>query len=211
MEDSNHQKARGDSIPISGDFIHDNNLDVVEARKTITLPVLEYGYRTTPCGWDELVDILLHQKILAKLSRSKEQQYTYELYKQNLLSQWDSMTDYVLYTKFPHVFTKVVGNRMGDSSEQRRWKVDPPIESICTTHMALVKNDFPYYMEDDIEHWILWKLGGDTINDLDVQNAKQDLCVNHNLRENDIIHWVNPVHLKSIPNIEHAHFLGRIK
>ena len=187
-----------------------HNVHDIEARNSIRLPVLAHGYRTVPCGWDELVDIVLHQKDLAKLSRSEEQQYNYELYKQNILLQWDTMTDYVLYTKFPNVFTKVDGTLI-DSPPQRRWKVHPPIESISTKQMALVKNDFPYYMDDNIEHWILWKLGGEAINDVDIENAKQDLCTYHNLRENDFIHWVNPVHLKSIPNIEHAHILGRVK
>ena len=218
VEETIHQEARNELVPSSNnDEVHPNNLDdVVEARKEITLPVLEYGYRTVPCSWDELVDILLHQKILAKLSRSEEQQYIYELYKQKVLLQWETMTDYVLYTKFPNVFTKVESTSVAvDSSQsqlqQRRWKIDPPVESISTTRLALVKNDFPYYMENDIEHWILWKLGGDSINDLDFDNAKRDLCMNHNMLEDCIIHWVNPIHLKSLPNIEHAHFLGRVK
>jgi hypothetical protein len=53
-------------------------------------------------------------------------------------------------------------------------------------------------------------LGGAAINDDDIENAKQDLCRNHNMHKEDIIHWVNPIHLKSIPNIEHAHILGRV-
>jgi hypothetical protein len=211
IEKRNHQEARDEIVPSNDDVVLLNIPDDVEARKTITLPVLEYGYRTTRCSWDEFVDIILHQKILAKISRSEEQQYIYELHKQKVLLQWDTMTDYVLYTKFPNVFTKVESTVVVDSSQPRRWKIDPPVESISTTHLALVKNDFPYYMEDNIEHWILWKLGGDSINDLDFQNAKRDLCMNHNMQENDIIHWVNPIHLKSIPNIEHAHFLGRVK
>ena len=211
MGERSHQTARGDdSVPSNNDEISYSIVDDIEARKAIKLPELEYGYRTVPCSWDELVDILFHQKILAKLSRSVEQQYIYELHKQKVLLQWDSMKDYVLYTKFPNVFTRVEGNIV-DSSQPRRWKIDPPVESISTTHLALVKNDFPYYMEDNIEHWIIWKLGGDSINDLDFQNAKRELCMNHNMHEDDIIHWVNPIHLKSIPNIEHAHFLGRVK
>lgn len=203
------EESTGDNIRHSNDETSNQNSDD-ETRKAIRLPVLKYGYRTVPCSWGELVDIVLNQKDIAKLSRSEEQQYSYELYKQKLLVEWNTMADYVLFTKFPNVFTKVKDSS-NDSSQPRRWKVDPPVESITTTHMALVKNDFPYYMEDDIEHWVLWKLGGDSISDLDFENAKEDLCRNHNMHGKDIIHWVNPIDLKSIPNIEHAHFLGRIK
>ena len=152
------------NIPYSDNEMNDNVHDA-EARKRVKLPVLAYGYRTIPCGWDELLDIVVHNNDLAKLSRSEEQQYNYELYKQNLLLQWDTMTDYVLYTKFPNVFTKMKSTEV-DASEPpaRRWKVHPPIESISTTHVALVKNDFPYFLEENIEHWILWKLGGEAIS-----------------------------------------------
>ena len=210
VQERNHPTDRFVNVPYNDEGINDNVHDA-EVRETIKLPVLAYGYRTVPCVWEELVDIVLHQNDLAKLSRSQEQQYKYELYKQNLLLEWDTMTDYVLYTKFPNVFTKVECSIVVDSSQQRRWKVHPPIESISATRVALVKNDFPYFMDDNIEHWILWKLGGEAIGDHDIENAKRELCMNHNIHKTDIIHWINPIHLKSIPNIEHAHILGRVK
>jgi Protein of unknown function (DUF3605) len=179
----------------------------------ITLPLLEFGYPTVPCPWDELVNIIVHgkQRELAKLSRSKEQQYNYEVYKQNTLLEWYTMTDYVLYTKFPTLFQKVECSILdSSSSSSQRWKVYPSLETINATYTALVKNDFPYYMEAGIEHWILWKLGGEPINDDDITQAKEELSFNHNIQKDYIIHWCNPKQLKSIPNIEHEHFLARV-
>lgn len=70
---------------------------------------------------------------------------------------------------------------------------------------ALVMNDFPYYIEDGIEHWCLWKLGDDDVNEIDIKWAKEELN-----RRSDVVemmHWINPVHLKSLPGIDHAHIL----
>jgi Protein of unknown function (DUF3605) len=190
----------------------------------IQLPQLKYGYRTVPCTWEELIDIIVRQKDLAKLSRSQQQQYNYEVYKQTILQQWDTMTDYVLCTKFPHVFTKTLCIQQ-DTSRQKRWKADPSLQSITTTHIQLIKNDFPYYLENDIEHWILWKVGGGggggcgdgtgtnccTITDNDIDKAKIELYLHHNIQKDYIIHWINPIELKSIPLIDHVHILGKVQ
>ena len=70
-----------------------------------------------------------------------------------------------------------------------------------------MKNDFPYYMEDGIEHWILWKLG-DSCDDRDIDEAKKELRKKNKFME--FLHWVNPPHLKSLPAVDHIHILGRL-
>jgi Protein of unknown function (DUF3605) len=177
----------------------------------ISLPHLKYGYCTKPLKWDELVDIICEHKDLAKLSRSEQQQYDYELFKRNTLLHWKTMTDFVLCTKFSNIFTK---KTVEDAENGPRFVADPPIERLLPsqTYTALVKNDFPYYMADGIEHWILWKLGFDcNITDQDIQKAKEELSDRLQTEGSGMIHWVNPLHLKSIPLIEHAHILGRVK
>jgi len=109
-------------------------------------------------------------------------------------------------------------------------------------NMILVKNDFPYYLEDNIEHWCLWKLGADvTQEDIDWAlgelkgdedalgidadtNADADADTNADVDANadadttgdtnantsmfaDVLYWINPVHLKSLPEIDHAHLV----
>lgn len=186
------------------------NMSLIAADPEIVLPHLKYGYCTEPLQWDELVDIVCIQKDVAKLTRSKQQQYNYELYKRNTLLKWKSMTDYVLCTKFPEVFTK---KDVSDNQDGSRFVADPPIEAIppSQTYIALVKNDFPYFMADGIEHWILWKLGSDCqITDMDLQQAQEKLS-DRLQTEGGMIHWINPPHLKSVPLIEHAHILGKVK
>ena len=83
------------------------------------------------------------------------------------------------------------------------------VEKKMDSQRLLAKNDFPYYMEDGIEHWCLWKLGGDDVNDVDINWAKEELKKKGNITE--MMHWINPVHLKSLPDIDHAHIVCLIK
>jgi folylpolyglutamate synthase len=87
--------------------------------------------------------------------------------------------------------------------------------------LRLVKNDFPYYTADGVEHWVLWKLGTDEcgsdtgsqgdeqqceITSDDINAAKADL--QHRLGDvTDFLHWINPPHLKTVPELDHVHIL----
>ena len=72
-----------------------------------------------------------------------------------------------------------------------------------------VHNDFPYYFATDVEHWILWKLGGGGISTQEIDAAKEDLREKLGDDVVDTLHWVNPPALKSIPEIDHVHILIR--
>lgn len=175
--------------------------DSDDSEKRINLPVLKYGYRTVPLSWEDLVDIITIQNDLAKLSRSIEQQKEYEIYKRDLLRESRTVTDHVLCNKFPDIFEKRF------DAETKLWYSYPPLTDITSVAITLVKNDFPYYMEDGIEHWILWKLG-ESCDDQDIDEAKQELRKKNKFTE--FLHWVNPPHLKSLPAVDHVHILGRL-
>ena len=88
--------------------------------------------------------------------------------------------------------------------------------------LRIYMNDFPYYFAPGIQHWVLWKLGGDVTSDEILQAKKcifrDDYQLKH-IIHNDIIvnstevflHWVNPPHLKSLPGIDHVHILFRVQ
>lgn len=174
--------------------------------KRIRLPVLKYGYRTEPLEWEELVDIITIQNDLAKLSRSIEQQKAYEIYKRDLLKHWKSVIDHVLCDKFPQVFQSKT------CPETSLWHAHPSIPDATSSGIeesVLVRNDFPYYMADGLEHWILWKLGP-PITERDIEKAKSQLQ-NERFRPHHLLHWINPPHLKSLPQIDHVHFIGKLK
>ena len=171
-----------------------------DSDKRIQLPVLQYGYRTVPLDWPELVQIILIEKCLAKLSRSVEQQRDYEIYRRDLKRHWKSIYDHILVTKF--------GREQRTDPKDGLYYAYPPLSSdIKEVKKCVVHNDFPYYMADGVEHWVLWKLGADcTLNDID--DAKQE--IGERLGDVvDFMHWVNPPHLKSLPDIDHVHILCR--
>mmetsp|Transcript_27147 Transcript_27147/g.32087 ORF Transcript_27147/g.32087 Transcript_27147/m.32087 type:complete len:337 (+) Transcript_27147:45-1055(+) len=107
------------------------------------------------------------------------------------------------------------------------WEAHPSLAEVRSPLKVLLPNDFPYYVEDGIEHWCLWKLKGQVTQE-DIQMAKEDLIEMMSVGEDnssavrctdnanspekvdafvDMLHWVNPPHLKSVPDIDHAHFL----
>jgi len=174
--------------------------------KRIRLPNLKYGYRTVPLEWDEIVFAVEHD--MALLSRSVTQQRDYEIYKRDLLHKWNSVMDHVICTKFPDTFQAVQDDNDG------RLRAHPPLAEAAaaassrnSSQTALVPNDFPYYMADGLEHWVLWKLGG-PCSDEDVAQAKRDLVREHGWDAHQMIHWVNPPNLQSLPAIDHVHLIG---
>jgi hypothetical protein len=95
--------------------------------------------------------------------------------------------------------------------------------------VRLVKNDFPYHTVDNVEHWILWKLNNDvmtgcsnhhdrksdgsadalsccSITASELETAMNDLRANLG-NVVDVLHWVNPPHLKTVPELDHVHIL----
>jgi Protein of unknown function (DUF3605) len=201
-----------------------------DSHKGIRLPVLKYGYRTEPLAWDEIVAILtVSDPDLARMSRSVEQQREYEVYRRDLLRTWNSVLDHVLCSKFPALFvpqknkkkkSKTANSNAQDGNADHdddpddledRWVAHPSLSEIGALGIAetvLVRNDFPYYMEDGIEHWVLWKVGG-SCTDAEIEGAKMELSTRRDFGENNVLHWTNPPHLKSLPEIDHVHFLGR--
>lgn len=89
--------------------------------------------------------------------------------------------------------------------------------------VRLVKNDFPYYTAKGVEHWVLWKLGmgqGSISGSIggggqrapceikpdDIFTAEADLKIRLG-DVTDCLHWINPPHLKTVPELDHVHIL----
>eukprot|EP00980_Cylindrotheca_fusiformis_P024040 scaffold11443_cov116-Cylindrotheca_fusiformis.AAC.1 len=160
----------------------------------ITLPNLKYGYRSEPFQWNELREIIEVEKDLAKLSRSETQQRDYEVFRHHLRLQYNSAIDYILISKLG--FDRVQKNGL--------WHAEPRLADFGEVRKVLVPNDFPYYMADGIVHYVLWKTK-ETVTAEDINEAREQLRTMMKL--DDILHWVNPPHLKSLPEIDHVHFL----
>jgi hypothetical protein len=160
----------------------------------ITLPVLKYGYRRERFQWDELRDIIEVEKDLAKLSRSETQQREYEGFRY----QYNSVIDCILISKLG--FEKVQINGL--------WQALPQLKDFGEVRKALVPNDFPYYMAYGIVHYVFWKTN-ENVTEKDIEEAQEDLKTMMDVE--DMLYWVNPPHLKSLPEIDHVHFLCLLK
>lgn len=180
----------------------ENNDSINDMR--LQMPRHPHGFRVFPFQWDELRDIV--EQDLSLLCRSVPQQYEYEVYKVYLQKHWQSTYDHIL-CKFFGVPVQV-DNESGESNSttchQRRAI---PLEELPVNFpkVALLPNDFPYYVAPPIQHWVLWVLGRPCTED-DVEWAKLQLHSEIGPVQ-DFIHWINPPHLQSIPDIDHVHIL----
>ena len=150
--------------------------------------------RKTPFTWPELVQIVEKEKDLAKLCRRVEDQRGYDLHRQELKQNWASIYDFILWSKFGFDRVLVDG----------RWNSQPRLSDVTLVHKSLWLNDFPYYVQDGIVHYVLWKILED-VTEEEIQEARNKIIGTKNAIE--IIHWINPPHLKSLPDIDHVHFL----
>ncbi len=156
-------------------------------------------YRTTAYTWDELCDMIARHD-LAALRRSARQHEEYEQYRVELRKTWKSVYDFVLCSKFQYT-------RCIMAKDETKWEAVVPT-MMGESRTSLVPNDFPYYIAEHIEHWVLWKLGGD-VTEADIEQAKQDLKLIEDSKRGvkASLHWINPPHLRSLPEIDHAHIL----
>lgn len=88
-----------------------------------------------------------------------------------------------------------------------RLRVQRPVVDAATARVVWRPNDFPYYLEDGIEHNCVWfERGSHTEAELAAVIAA------HRPPETyDTAFWVNPLHLMSVPELHHAHVLSRRK
>lgn len=165
---------------------------------SVSLPKLKYGYRTTPLTWSELHDIIEKEKDFEKLSRNEAQQREYEIFRSQWKYRYKSIIDYILCTKF----------NFGKQLEDSLWQACPQLNDTSEVRKVLVPNDFPYYTASNIVHYILWKTKMD-INHQEIVDAREELF--DLLEAIDILHWVNPPNVQSLPEIDHVHFLCLLK
>ena len=154
-----------------------------------------------PFTWDQLQQIVQHGDPTMH-SRSMEVQEQYVLHSREIKQEWQSMNDYILYSKFG--FDKVYDSSVGS------YAAHPSLEKVISDSQVetqLLLNEYPYYVDTNIEHWCLWKLGGKVSQeeiDFAVEELKNDATATS---VQDVLTWVNPPHLQSIPDIDHAHLL----
>jgi hypothetical protein len=159
-------------------------------------------FGTEPLGWEELKDIVNNKKDFSVLTRSIQGEKVYSVYKEHVTRTWKSMYHHVLHHKFQ--FEK----RLCYESTEPRWEAHPKLGDQNCAQVRLLPNDFPYFLANNIEHWCLWKLKGD-IAEEDLLVAKEQLVAMKSTHGTllDLLSWINPPNLKSLPEIDHAHLI----
>jgi len=156
-----------------------------------------------PFTWEQLKEIVVNGDPTMH-SRSMEVQESYVLHSRQVQKEWKSMNDFILHSKFGFE-EKVDGHgKFVSFPSLEQAKREKRIEK------RLLLNEYPYYVCPGIEHWCLWKLGG-KVDPHEVEWAERELMGMRDGNDaeylKDIMSWVNPPHLQSIPDIDHAHFL----
>jgi len=155
---------------------------------------------TKPFDWSEL-QYIVNEGDPTMHSRSMQVQHDYIIHTREVKADWKSVNDYILHSKFD--FEKVKNEESGFYEVFPSLKAMKEEERIVT---RLLRNEYPYYVADGIEHWCLWKLGG-MVTEEEIVEAVDELNRIRNKKMDDVLTWVNPPHLQSIPDIDHAHFL----
>jgi hypothetical protein len=166
------------------------------------IPFREHGYRSNPFSWKELHQIIVQEKNLEKLSRSIPVEQSYQRSLEDLKKEWKSIKDFILHSKFG--LPKVLDESL------HQYYVPIQEVKLASPILNVVPNDFPYFCEPGIEHWVLWKLGSEKITLHEIDSAKASIhCIEEYLIDDEVmfICWENPSRLKSLPEIEHVHIL----
>ena len=224
---------------------------------------------TKPIPWTELYSIINIYNDPSLLSRSQQVQSNYMGYVKDMKEEWVSMNDCILYTKFGDI---VINNDNDDNENDNlftkiknnngKYTIHPSFEEFkkypkkngnnedgdnIVIYKRLLLNDYPYFVESNVQHWCLWKLSSgcntttnttttssssSRVTEEDIKKAIEELKLMAIQEDNerkdtgtintsnsssnrhgrlgkviDTISWINPKHLQSIPDIDHAHIL----
>jgi len=226
-----------------------------DAQSTVKSTIDNNKSTEEPFTWAQLIDLFRSSNNsqeddhyissdninLALFRRSAAAQYEYEKHKKYIECDWNSAYDYLVIDKFgaKFGFEKVL------CEETAKYRSSPSLKQASKytidnqmTYLRLVLNDYPYDVNDGIEHWCLWKIGGKSqtegvlreelswaeseLDSLNADRSSGSSCIidkdgvssfyELNSSEtpssvSDMLYWVNPPHLQSMPEIHHAHML----
>eukprot|EP01088_Endostelium_zonatum_P010379 TRINITY_DN23821_c0_g1_i1.p1 TRINITY_DN23821_c0_g1~~TRINITY_DN23821_c0_g1_i1.p1 ORF type:complete len:184 (+),score=16.33 TRINITY_DN23821_c0_g1_i1:167-718(+) len=174
---------------------------------------------STKRSWADLRQVI-DDKRFHELGRDPAGTEHYQQRYQEVKAEWVTVGDMILNREFGFVPDErdireidVKDTRTG----KRRFivKVDPSLiekgkEGIFQTDSGhiytLKKNDFRYFLDEDIDHYLLWSLS--SMPDQEVNNI---LAKHLDPLIYDTVWFENPPELKSIPNAWHAHVFSKKK
>lgn len=133
------------------------------------------------------------------LGRSPSQHKTYLDFLASVKREFASISDFVLANRIK-MRTEI------DASN--KIYVPRPFDLNYSGKTFLLLNDFPYNFSEDVFHFCLWKIN-DKVSPSDIDKAIDKLKSMQRGSSFEFLSFINPPHLKSIPDIDHAHIIVR--
>ena len=156
-----------------------------------------------PLTWAEIVAKTKRREIF--YGRSREKLAEYQLHKQKVAEEWDSIDSYCRSRYFNLQPTSLVDHKKSlDAADA--VTLQQHADDVTTCQVNLCVNDFPYYVEEGVEHWVLWSLShlGHSAVMSEVHkrfpSSSYDVCLQE-----------NPLEVKSVKSIWHVHVFARLK
>eukprot|EP00878_Enallax_costatus_P001268 GHUV01001412.1.p1 GENE.GHUV01001412.1~~GHUV01001412.1.p1 ORF type:complete len:207 (+),score=46.43 GHUV01001412.1:94-621(+) len=131
---------------------------------------------------------------LGHLRRSEQQLKTYRAFMAKVREDYASIADFIKVS--------VLDRACRINSGGKKEAVDM---EHGTDLLVWHQNDFPYYFEDNVQHWLLWSTSGPLSHAAIEQETRQKFP------DMDYLIFVNPAALQSIRDIWHCHVLVRPK
>jgi len=95
-----------------------------------------------------------------------------------------------------------------NNNENENAKITKEAEDLPVI-LKFVPNDFPYWFEPDVEHWIIWSYPR-ALNNNEIL-ATIESKFGEDLNAIEYVYWRNPTILQSIKDLEHYHVVWRRK
>ncbi|KAJ2271523.1 hypothetical protein EV176_003958 [Coemansia sp. RSA 451] len=144
-----------------------------------------------PVAWPQFKQ-LVDAKDLQPLGRSFPMQITYEQHKVRMERRFGSIATYLTN----HVLADLIAETNAPGFD--------PHAPLKVSDFVFRANDFPYFLGDDVEHWVMWckkrlEPGFEPPTPaIDAIEARFGCSVEWR-------YFVNPVHRQSVPQLSHAH------
>lgn len=155
-----------------------------------------------PLSWSTLCHLISANNHHGRLQRHPQVQQAYKTHCEKTTAEFASMRDAILHRVFRFSI-------LPKSEDDRRMQAVVPPSSLPL--FVLEPNIYPYWVEPPIQHLVLWYFC-----DADSQTSKKKNPSEHLIQTTlqkhaserlwkDYIFFINPIHLRSVPDLWHAH------
>jgi len=155
---------------------------------------------SVPMSWADAKTAISSESTLYFMGREPTALAHYLASMESIKTKYSSVEDFLRITKFD--FDSRTDSVTGEATAVRTDS--SPTSSPVQIKLEL--NDYPYHFSPGIVHWVIWKLNGSPLTPADIELETDKLRKDG---ATETLYWINPPHLKSIKDLDHAHILAR--